>query len=275
MADKTGIEWTDATWNPTTGCDRTSPGCDNCYALKQAGRLKQMGSAKYQNDGNPNTSGPGFKLTVHPATLNDPKRWTRARMIFVDSMSDLFHKDVGDSFIQQVFDTIVDTPRHTYQILTKRSRRLAQLANQLPWPENLWIGVSVETDKYLYRLKHLNQTPAKTRFISAEPLLGPLTGIDLTGIDWVIAGGESGDNARPVQPDWVRQLRDTCTATGTPFFFKQWGGRTPKQNGATLDGATHTEHPRVETPHTEPPRTDTNAATAGADSVPDPKKARP
>ena len=247
MAKKTGIEWTDATWNPTTGCDRVSSGCDNCYALTQAGRLKQMGSPKYQNDGDPRTSGPGFRLTVHPATLDDPRRWTKPRMIFVDSMSDLFHKDVPDSYIQQIFDTIVDTPRHTYQILTKRSRRLVQLADRLPWPENLWMGVSVETDKYLYRLKHLNQTPAAVRFISAEPLLGPLANIDLAGIGWVIAGGESGINARTMHPDWVRQLRGICDDTDTPFFFKQWGGRTAKQNGATLDGATHTAMPHTTT----------------------------
>jgi protein gp37 len=255
VGDKTAIEWTDATWNPVTGCDRTSPGCDHCYALKMAARLKKMGSANYQNDGDPRTSGPGFGVTCHPHMLDQPLRWKKPRRIFVNSMSDLFHPDVPDEFIAQVFAVMACAPQHTFQVLTKRPQRMAKLLSDdgdgdtfvarvelsvmemldqgivkpdpewpqlfpmpgssfdelLPWPRpNVWLGVSIETDRYTFRADHLRATPAALRFISAEPLLGPLPSLDLTGIDWLIVGGESGPGARPMHPDWVRDLRDRC-----------------------------------------------------------------
>lgn len=247
MADRSPIEWTESTWNPTTGCDRTSPGCDNCYALKLAKRLKAMGTDKYQNDGDPRSSGPGFALTIHPDTLEIPYRWRQPRIVFVNSMSDLFHPDVPVSYIRDVFDVIADTPRHTYQVLTKRSKRMKDLASELDWPENLWMGVSVETDRYRFRIDHLRAVPAAVRFISAEPLLGPLGDLDLTGIDWVIAGGESGPAARVMDISWGREIRDQCSAAGVKFFFKQWGGRTPKAGGRVLDGRTWDDRPATAT----------------------------
>jgi len=227
MADNSGIEWTEATWNPTTGCDRTSPGCDHCYAITLARRLKAMGNPKYQNDGDPITSGPGFALTVHPDQLSLPHRWRAPRVIFVNSMSDLFHPDVPDEFIEDVFQVMADTPRHTYQVLTKRSQRLAKLAGRLQWPSNVWMGVSVETDRYTFRVDHLRNVPAAVRFVSAEPLLGPLPSLNLDGISWVIVGGESGHGARPMHPDWVRDIRDRCDDNDVAFFFKQWGAWAP------------------------------------------------
>jgi protein gp37 len=231
------------TWNPTTGCDRTSPGCDRCYALNLARRLKAMGQPKYQRDGDSRTSGPGFRLTLHPDTLAAPTRWARPREVFVDSMSDLFHPDVPDAFIAEVFEVMAATPRHRYQVLTKRSHRLAEIAHRLPWPSNVWIGVSVETDKHLFRLDHLRMVPATVRFLSAEPLLGPLGTVDLTGIGWVIASGESGVGARPVALDWIRALRDQSQHGDIPFFFKQWGGRSARAGGRTLDGRTWDQTP--------------------------------
>lgn len=245
MGDKSGIEWTEATWNPTTGCDRTSPGCDNCYALTLAKRLKAMGQAKYQRDGDPRTSGPGFDLTLHPVALALPKSWDAPRTIFVNSMSDLFHPKVPLDYIRQVFDVIGETPQHTYQVLTKRSKRLTQTAHCLEWPPNLWMGVSVEDSRYSFRINHLQTVPAAVRFLSCEPLLGPLDALELEGIQWVIAGGESGGNARPMDPDWVRSIRDQCLDAGVAFFFKQWGGRTPKAHGRELDGVLHDEMPQV------------------------------
>jgi len=243
MGGHSRIEWTEATWNPTTGCDRTSPGCDNCYALTLAKRLKAMGQAKYQLDGDPRTSGPGFRLTLHPDTLDVPRAWTNPRVIFVNSMSDLFHPDVPLDYIRAVFDVVADTPQHTYQVLTKRSKRLARLGAELNWPPNLWMGVSVETTKYSFRLDHLRQVDSAIRFVSAEPLLGPLPDLDLSGIDWVIAGGESGPQARPMDEAWVVAVRDQCREAGVPFFFKQWGGRTPKAGGRELEGRTYDEMP--------------------------------
>ncbi|HZM82927.1 MAG TPA: phage Gp37/Gp68 family protein [Candidatus Limnocylindrales bacterium] len=243
MADHSGIEWTEATWNPTTGCDRISAGCDNCYALRLAKRLKAMGSAKYQNDGDPRTSGPGFAVTVHADAVQVPLRWHQPRMVFVNSMSDLFHARVPVPFIRQVFDVMAATPQHTYQILTKRAARLAKIARQFDWPANVWMGVSVEDADQLARLDHLRRVPAAVRFVSAEPLLGPLTDIDLSGIRWVIVGGESGPNARPMSPGWARSTRDQCLDGDVAFFFKQWGGRTPKAGGRQLDGLTWDQMP--------------------------------
>ena len=244
MGDKSSIEWTEATWNPTTGCDRTSPGCDHCYALTLSKRLKAMGVDKYQNDGDPRTSGPGFKLTVHDDALQVPFGWRQPRLVFVNSMSDLFHKDVPISFIRSVFDVVRETPRHTYQLLTKRSKRLRHVAPNLDWPANLWMGVSVESSKYNFRIDHLRDVPAAVRFVSAEPLLGPLGQVDFTGIDWVIAGGESGPRARPMDIAWGRELRDQCLREDVSFFFKQWGGRTPKIGGRELDGRTWDDMPK-------------------------------
>ena len=243
MADGSGIEWTEATWNPTTGCDRISPGCDHCYALTLARRLKAMGNPKYQLDGDPRTSGPGFAVTEHASALDIPRAWATPRLIFVNSMSDLFHARVSAAFIRAVFQVIEETPQHTYQLLTKRPRRAARMAAELPWPSNVWLGVSVETREQLWRLDELRGIPAATRFVSAEPLLGSLAGLDLTGIHWMIAGGESGANHRPLDPAWVRELRDACRRTGVAFFFKQWGGRTPKSNGRDLDGRLWDEMP--------------------------------
>ncbi len=245
MGDKSAIEWTEATWNPTTGCDRISPGCDNCYAATLAKRLKAMGNPKYQVDGNPRTSGPGFGLTQHPSALSLPETWSTPRIVFVNSMSDLFHARVTDGFIRQVFDVMERTPRHTYQILTKRPRRAVRLADRLRWPENVWLGVSVETSEQLWRIDDLRQTPAQVRFVSAEPLLAPLNNVNLDSIHWLIAGGESGPSHRPMHPAWVRSLRDQCEAASVAFFFKQWGGRTPKANGRLLDGRLYDEMPTL------------------------------
>ncbi|RCH65475.1 phage Gp37/Gp68 family protein [Streptomyces sp. SDr-06] len=243
MSDRSTIEWTEATWNPTTGCDRVSAGCDNCYALTLAKRLKAMGSAKYQNDGDPRTSGPGFGLTAHPQALAVPYGWRSPRTVFVNSMSDLFHARVPLDFVRQVFQVMADTPQHTYQVLTKRAHRLRRVADQLEWPANVWMGVSVESMEELARVDDLRRVPAAVRFLSCEPLLGPLDGLDVTGIDWVIAGGESGPRFRPVREEWVTGIRDVCTDAGVAFFFKQWGGRTPKSLGRELEGRTWDQLP--------------------------------
>ncbi len=243
MATKTGIQWTEVTWNPTTGCDRYSSGCDNCYALALAKRLKAMGASKYQADGDPRTSGPGFGVAVHRSALNEPYAWTGHRTVFVNSMSDLFHARVPLDFVQEVFEVIADTPQHTYQVLTKRSARLRKVAGRLSWPRNLWMGVSVENVETFGRIDDLREIDAAVRFLSCEPLLGPLPGIDLRGIGWVIAGGESGPRYRPMQLEWARGIRDASRAAGVPFFFKQWGGRTPKSLGRELDGALWDEMP--------------------------------
>jgi protein gp37 len=243
MTNRSSIEWTEVTWNPVTGCDRISAGCDHCYALALAKRLKAMGAAKYQQDGNPRTSGPGFGVSMHPEALDEPYRWRTPRVVFVNSMSDLFHARVPLTFVQSVFEVIADTPQHTYQVLTKRSLRLRRLADQLRWPSNLWMGVSVESAEKLSRVDHLRQVPAAVRFLSCEPLLGPLDKVDLAGIGWVIAGGESGPNYRPMQLEWARGIRDASLAADVPFFFKQWGGRTPKALGRQLDGELWDEMP--------------------------------
>ena len=243
MSSRSSIEWTETTWNPTTGCDQVSAGCDHCYALSLAKRLQAMGSAKYQTDGDPRTSGPGFGVATHESTLLAPLRWRNPRLVFVNSMSDLFHARVPAEFVHRVFSVMAATPQHTYQLLTKRATRLRRLAPNLPWPANVWMGVSVESLDVAHRVDDLREIPAAVRFLSCEPLLGPLTGLDLKEIGWVIAGGESGAHARPMNPDWPAQLRDACQAAGVPYFFKQWGGPTPKAGGRILDGRTWDETP--------------------------------
>jgi protein gp37 len=244
MATLSAIEWTEVTWNPVTGCDRVAAGCDNCYALALAKRLKAMGAAKYQADGDLRTSGPGFDVTIHPGALDQPYKWRSPRVVFVNSMSDLFHARVPIAFVRDIFDVIRETPQHTYQALTKRAHRMARFADRLDWPDNLWMGVSVESADATDRIDHLRATPAAVRFLSCEPLIGPLSNLDLSGVDWLIAGGESGHRARPMDPSWVTDLRDQCREAGVAFFFKQWGGRTPKANGRRLDGRTWDEMPQ-------------------------------
>jgi protein gp37 len=267
VSDRSSIEWTQATWNPTTGCDQTSPGCDHCYALTLARRLKAMGNPKYQSDGDPRTSGPGFALTLHPDQLGLPFRWGKPRVVFVNSMSDLFHPSVPATFIQQVFSVMADTPRHTYQVLTKRSKRLLQLTDRLDWPPNVWMGVSVESARYAFRVDHLRATGAAVRFVSAEPLLGSLAALDLSGVDWLIAGGESGAGSRPMHPAWPRELRDACVAAGTAFFFKQWGSWTPAAPESTIsvtvDGDLVDTDSLVGVPGAPAPMRRTSKAAAG------------
>lgn len=287
MADGSAIEWTEATWNPTTGCDRVSPGCDNCYALTLAKRLKGMGSKRYQRDGDGRTSGPGFGLTLHSDTLALPIRWAKPRRVFVNSMSDLFHAEVPDRFLADVFAVMSIAGQHTFQVLTKRHSRMRSLLNspdfwyavdaarrvrghgpigedgQRALP-NVWLGVSVENQRWAdIRVPALLDTPAAVRWLSCEPLLGPLdlrycNGVDALEkdwngylgaphplLDWVVVGGESGPGARTINPDWARALRDQCEHAEVPFFFKQWGGRTPKAGGRELDGRTWDQYPQA------------------------------
>lgn len=286
MATTTNIEWTEKTWNPTTGCDRISPGCTNCYALTMAKRLKGMGQAKYQHDGHPVTSGPGFALTTHPDTLTEPLRWTKPRRVFVNSMSDLFHARVPVAFLAQVFAVMAATPQHTYQILTKRPERAARilcspdfrdtvLGNDTTrpapdWPlHNVWLGTSIESNDYTHRADARRRTPAAVRFISAEPLLGPLAGLDLNGIDWLIIGGESGAGARPLEPQWIADLIHSARRAGAAPFVKQLGSvwaRNTSVEGKTVHALGDTkggnpdywpaylhirEHPRSPAPATE------------------------
>jgi protein gp37 len=234
MSDNSAIEWTDATWNPVTGCTRVSPGCDHCYALTFAERFRGVQNHPYEQ---------GFDLKLWQTRLELPLHWKRPRRIFVNSMSDLFHKDVPDSFIIQVFDTMNKANWHIFQVLTKRSARLARLAPKLTWAPHIWAGVSVETNQYAWRVEQLRKVPAEVRFVSAEPLLGPLTKVNFEGIHWVISGGESGAGFRPCNADWIRDLRDRCQAQGISYFHKQWGGRTPKAGGRLLDGRTWDEFP--------------------------------
>lgn len=235
MADRSAIEWTDATWNPVTGCTQISPGCDHCYALTFAERFRGVEGNYYQ---------PGFDLTLRPTKIDLPLRWKEPRRIFVNSMSDLFHEQIPASYIEQVFQTMVQADWHTFQVLTKRPKRMAELAPHLPWPTHIWAGTSVELDRYTWRSNHyLQQVPAEIRFVSAEPLLGPLPSLELSHLQWVITGGESGVRHRPCDPKWVRDLRDRCQQAGVAFFHKQWGGRTPKAGGRLLDGRTWDEMP--------------------------------
>lgn len=234
MSVNSAIEWTESTWNPVTGCGKVSPGCKNCYAERLARRLQAMGQANYAN---------GFKLTVHGSSLELPLRWQKGQTIFVNSMSDLFHQDVPDEFIEQVFEVMLRADWHRFQVLTKRSQRLGELSPLLPWPSNIWMGVSVENEDYLCRIDHLRGTGAVVKFLSLEPLLGPIRHLDLTGIDWVIVGGESGVGARPMDATWVKEIRDQCLEENVPFFFKQWGGFNKKKAGRQLDGRTWDEMP--------------------------------
>ncbi len=234
MAANSKIEWTQCTWNPVTGCTKVSPGCLNCYAERMARRLQAMGQPNYRN---------GFDVTLHPHMLELPLRWQRPRTVFVNSMSDLFHDDVPVEFIQQVFDVMHQAKQHRFQVLTKRAERLAKLAPMLPWAGNIWMGVTVENREYLTRIDHLREIDAAVRFISFEPLLGPVPEFDSEGIDWVIVGGESGPGARPLHKHWVREIRDHCQARNVPFFFKQWGGVNKKRYGRILDRKTWNELP--------------------------------
>ena len=234
MATKSHIEWTQYTWNPLTGCNKISPGCKNCYADRMAKRLQAMGVPKYRN---------GFGLTLHESALNEPLTWRTPRIVFVNSMSDLFHEHVPTEFIVRVLDVIRQVPQHKFQILTKRSWRLMELNDTLDWPSNAWIGVSVENKDYVHRIDHLRVISSAVRFLSLEPLLGPLRRLNLDSIDWVIVGGESGPNCRPVEEEWVRDIRDQCVASGVPFFFKQWGGVHRSRNRRMLDGYVWDEMP--------------------------------
>lgn len=234
MASNSAIEWTESTWNPVTGCTKISPGCKHCYAERMALRLQAMGQPNYRN---------GFSLTTHEHALALPLQWKKPQTIFVNSMSDLFHQSVPDAFIERVFDVMYRAHWHRFQLLTKRSGRLRRLGPKLPWPANVWAGVSVERADFQCRIDDLRVVPAQTRFLSLEPLIGPLSALDLAGIHWVIVGGESGPGARPMEVDWVREIRDQCLAAEVPFFFKQWGGVQKKRYGRVLDGRTWDEMP--------------------------------
>jgi protein gp37 len=239
MANNSHIEWTEATWNPITGCTKISPGCKNCYANRMAMRLKAIGQPNYRN---------GFELTLHEQMLSMPSKWSKSRTIFVNSMSDLFHQDVPPTFIHRVFSAMHQANWHQYQILTKRSDRLLSLNADIAWVPHIWMGVSVENKDYTFRIDHLRRTGAHLKFLSLEPLLGPLPELDLSGIDWVIVGGESGPRARPIEATWVRDIRDQCLNQDVPFFFKQWGGVFKKRNGRVLDGRTWDQMPMVSPP---------------------------
>ena len=234
MAQGSGIEWTESTWNPVTGCTKISPGCKHCYAKRMAERLRAMGQSNYVN---------GFELTLQPHMLEMPLRWKKPQTIFVNSMSDLFHEDVPIGYIRKVFDVMARANWHRFQVLTKRASRLAELSSRLVWAPNIWMGVSVENAKYAYRIDELRSAGSSVKFLSLEPLLGPLSDLDLHGIDWVIVGGESGPGARLVNPGWVTDLRDQCERANVPFFFKQWGGTNKKRTGRLLDGRTWDQMP--------------------------------
>ena len=234
MAQKSSIEWTESTWNPVTGCNKISPGCKNCYAERMAKRLKAMGSDNYEN---------GFKLTTHEHVAALPLQWRKPQVIFVNSMSDLFHKNVPLSFILNVFETMNKAHWHVFQVLTKRSDRLLELNKYLPWSKNIWMGVSIENQDYTFRIDELRKTNATTKFLSIEPLLGPIKRLNLRKIDWVIVGGESGPKARPMNEEWVIDIKEKCLKQSVPFFFKQWGGVQKKKNGRELEGKTWDQMP--------------------------------
>ncbi len=241
MNPSTGIEWTEATWNPVRGCTKVSPGCKHCYEETFAERWRGIPGHPYEQ---------GFDLRLVPEKLEEPLRWKRPRLIFVNSMSDLFHEEVPLDYIARVFDAMRRSSWHTFQVLTKRADRLAEIASDLPWPGNVWQGVSVENQKYLGRIEKLRTVPATVRFLSLEPLLGPLPDLPLDGISWVIVGGESGRGHRPMDPEWVRDIRTQCVRAGIPFFFKQWGGRNSKSGGKDLDGRIWSQMPASPSPTT-------------------------
>jgi len=236
MAARSAIEWTESTWNPVTGCTKVSPGCAHCYAERMAKRLQAMGQANYAN---------GFKVTLHERALDLPLRWRTPQMVFVNSMSDLFHPDVPTDFVLRIFDVMRKANWHVFQVLTKRSGRLLELSPLLPWAPNIWVGVTVENQDYSFRIDHLRSSAVPVRFLSLEPLIGPMPSLDLTGIHWVIVGGESGPGARPMLKDWVVQIRDQCQEAGVPFFFKQWGGTFKKRHGRRLEGRLWDEMPEL------------------------------
>jgi protein gp37 len=236
---KSAIEWTGSTWNPVTGCIKISSGCKNCYAERMAKRLQAMGQPNYAT---------GFKLAMHPRSLELPLSWKKPQTIFVNSMSDLFLDEIPTEFIKQVFDVMKRAHWHTFQVLTKRSARLAKLSNELPWSSNIWMGVSVENHDCTFRIDHLRDCGAQVKFLSMEPLLGPTPGLRLQGIDWVIVGGESGPGARPMQEEWVVEIKDQCLLADVPFFFKQWGGFRKKKAGRELEGKTWDQMPRIRQP---------------------------
>lgn len=242
MSRNSAIEWTNGTWNPVTGCTKVSAGCDNCYAERLSERFRGVKGHPFE---------PGFDLTLRPARLGQPLSWRRPQLIFVNSMSDLFHKDIPAEYIHRVFDTMERADWHVYQVLTKRSSLMRRFVQERypdgVAPSHIWLGVSIENDGALTRLRHLKETNASVRFVSFEPLLGPIGSVNLEAIHWVIAGGESGPGARPVDADWVRELRDQCEIQHVAFFFKQWGGRTPKAGGNTLDGRQWMEYPGIKT----------------------------
>jgi protein gp37 len=237
MADRTSIEWTEATWNPVTGCSKVSPGCAHCYAERLSLRFRTTRKPWLPKHASEN-------VVLHESRLAQPLRWRRPRMVFVNSMSDLFHERVPLRFVRDVFEVMAEAEHHVFQVLTKRHQRLLEVAPKLPWPTNVWIGVSIENGRWVERADWLRQVPAAVRFVSAEPLLGPLDALELEGIDWLIAGGESGPRHRPVRAEWIRDLRDRCGEAGVAFFFKQWGGARATSGGRTLDGREHSDFPR-------------------------------
>ncbi|MHC4148618.1 MAG: DUF5131 family protein [Planctomycetota bacterium] len=236
MATNSAIEWTESTWNPVSGCTKISEGCLNCYAERMAKRLQAMGQRRYTN---------GFKVTLHYDALGEPYRWKKPRIVFVNSMSDLFHQKIPFKFIQDVFSVMNDNQRHTFQILTKRSQRLREFARLLEWPENIWMGVTIEDNNCINRADDLRVVNAATRFLSLEPLLGPVPDLELTGIDWVIVGGESGPGARPMMEKWVLEIKNKCQKQNVPFFFKQWGGVNKKKTGRLLQGKIWDNYPKI------------------------------
>ena len=227
---KSKIEWTEMTWNPTTGCSKISSGCKNCYAETMSFRLKSMGNQKYKN---------GFELTLHPDTLSIPYTWRKPRIVFVNSMSDLLHEDIPLEYVQKVFKVMNECPQHIFQVLTKRTDMLNEIHSGLKWTDNIWMGVTVEEKEYDSRIQILNEVNSSVKFLSIEPMIGPTPDLDLSNIDWVIVGGESGPGARPIQKEWVEDVLSQCEKSETPFFFKQWGGVNKKKNGRLLNGKTY------------------------------------
>ena len=237
MSNKTKIEWTECSWNPVTGCTKISEGCKHCYAATFAKRLKAMHNPRYQNE---------FEVTIHEDLISSPLKWKSPRKIFVNSMSDIFHEELPDEVILSIFRTMNEASWHTFQVLTKRSERLSRLSSQITWTSNIWMGVTIESEEYIFRAKHIRDSGAKVKFISAEPLLSDLSSLELEGIDWIIVGGESGHGSRPMKEEWVINLRDKAHNSNTAFFFKQWGGFNKKKNGRLLEGKTYDEYPQVE-----------------------------